>query len=107
MITTVRSFVRSLVYARTDAPRPATCPGWCPCGLDVGLDLLEQDPEPGCPDCTRPADAAPGEWVCDPDRPGCPLHAVPEQTREACTCSVPLGLLLGDVVCPVHPENVR
>jgi len=52
------------------------CSPACPCQVDLDPEL-----EPVCASCTRPDDAAPGEWLCDPERPGCPLHAIPAVTR--------------------------
>lgn len=41
--------------------------------------------EPACGSCTMTmtleAQAGRVMWDCDPERPGCPLHEVPEQSR--------------------------
>lgn len=55
-------------------------------------------PSAPCPSCTITMTSAAqvGQpWDCDPDRPGCPLHLVPEQTRERVPCWNPGG------PCPV------
>lgn len=56
------------------------------CALDRALaehgavDGDLQPLPPVCGSCTA-APGQPGAWDCDPDRPGCPLHEVPEQSR--------------------------
>lgn len=43
---------------------------------------MRLDLEPACDSCTLVMTREPmGPWDCDPDRPGCPLHQVPEKTR--------------------------
>ena len=77
----------------TRRPRvPELSDEWAPQQLDLLADVEAaaaavaaapyRPTPPVCRSCTLVADTPGGPvFSCDPDRPGCPLHDVPEQTR--------------------------
>jgi hypothetical protein len=73
--------------------------------LEAARDAVLAAPyEPSGP-CCRSCTVAPGykgpgtAWDCDPDRPGCPLHNVPEKTRSVDVHGCP-GARHHGVDCP-------